>query len=105
MTTAVADHHVERMSGSLKFRHVAVVTLRPFTTFPFTAFPVDMLRYDRAYPDKEEDSAKITATLAEYPRDEEIRIRIVAYSETKKSPFTVGRWKSFGVEIEPASFY
>lgn len=57
-------------------------------------FPVDMLRYDRATPRREEDSSLITSTLqhthSRPPNGPEIQLC------SRIKPPTEGRWVSFG---------
>lgn len=64
-------------------------------------FPIDMLRYDRCFPLREQDAAEISLSHQEYLlRKEEEPIYLVKFSADKKFSFTPERWKSFGWEIE-----
>jgi hypothetical protein len=60
-------------------------------------FPLDMLRYDRCTPHREEDSARIPIdsrrTAGEW-------VEIQAATDSKVVPWTVARWHSFGWRIE-----
>lgn len=62
-------------------------------------FPLDMLRYNRCFPDTEATAGLITANLTEGLSP--IRVIIGRYVETKKAtPPTVARWKSFGCRVD-----
>jgi hypothetical protein len=61
-------------------------------------FPIDMLRYDSCSPYKESDSYLIANTFKRYEKWEiYVKCRPL---DKKRSPWTVDRWKSFGVTIE-----
>lgn len=53
------------------------------------SFPVDMLRYDQAWPEREEDSGHIASTFHRVPHSGSIRL-------TGLDLPTIGRWLSFG---------
>lgn len=56
-----------------------------------TAFPIDMLRYDRAMPSREQDSIEISNSIDRmHPR----AVRQVRVRSTQ--PLTSSRWESFG---------
>lgn len=55
-------------------------------------FPMDMLRYDRAFPASEKDSAAITRTFM-------FRSEAWKVSVTSEAMFTVERWASFGCKV------
>ena len=58
------------------------------------AFPFDMLRYDAAYPERE-DEVGLIARCRHHSQYNEIRqIRMVSHSMP-----TVGRWNSFGWKV------
>lgn len=60
---------------------------------PGTPFPIDMLRYDKATPESEQDSGIITSSLQ--PRSQSQRtVRVVMGREP-----TLGRWESFGWRV------
>jgi hypothetical protein len=62
-------------------------------------FPIDMLRYDSCSPYSESDSYLISNTFKNYEKWEiYVKCRPL---EKKRSPWTIGRWQSFGVQIEP----
>lgn len=62
------------------------------------SFPIDMLRYDRYSPHREEDSGKINRTF--HPGQEpEGEIEVYTVSDSKVSPWTIGRWQSFCWEV------
>ena len=64
-------------------------------------FPVDMLRYDSCYPASETDSGIIASTFTNYGTWRvHVRMRPLEKKKDKKY-WTVGRWESFGVKIEP----
>lgn len=56
-------------------------------------FPIDMLRYDRAFPDTETDSGKVM-NLRWSRSLEPVSIRVIGLSDP-----TVGRWESFGWKV------
>lgn len=75
-----------------QYRHMAVISGRG-------DFPLDMLRYDRAFPESEEDSGTISRTYHTY---ETWIVKVGKVSEQKgPSAWTVARWQSFGVDIKP----
>ena len=54
-------------------------------------FPMDMLRYDRAYPDSSVDASLIEYCIDRHPRTPQtITLRTEAHAPT------VARWNSFG---------
>jgi hypothetical protein len=57
-------------------------------------FPVDMLRYDMAWPDGNEDSGKIVS-----PPKEVYTVTLSRTAHFHKQP-DAGRWQSFGWKIE-----
>jgi hypothetical protein len=59
----------------------------------FSAFPLDMLRYDRAWPDGPDDVLVIGAPIENRP-ESDITVRLVGVSEP-----TIGRWESFGWRV------
>lgn len=62
-------------------------------------FPLDMLRYDSCSPYSETDSYAIANTFKNFEKWEIfVKCRPL---EKKRSPWTIGRWQSFGVQIEP----
>ena len=83
-----------KLDTSLKYRHLAMVT-----TKPFHRFPIDMLRYDNAHPHEEVDALTIEDSIGHTP-DSRI-ILVEQYSESNTPRWTVDRWASFGATIEP----
>lgn len=66
-------------------------------------FPLDMLRYDRCCPDRQDDVSRLEDAL-EYREDgspSELVIRVVRISPSKVNPWTEARWQSFGVVCKP----
>lgn len=64
-------------------------------------FPIDMLRYDRCFPLREEDAAEISLSHQEYLlRKKEKPIYLVKFCDSKAPAFTSERWRSFGWQIE-----
>ena len=61
-------------------------------------FPIDMLRYDRAWPDSEPDAYSISRTFDHYlpPKGTSRAIRLAMFDN--HGP-TVGRWDSFGWKV------
>lgn len=54
-------------------------------------FPIDMLRYDRCYPESESDSAQI-----QYDRSERsVTVVALTYSKFVGAAWTPKRWESF----------
>lgn len=74
------------------YHHKAKITFRG-------QFPIDMLRYDRACPESEQDSAVIEQSGLVLPGPQTVEICKV--TSQKKPQWTEGRWKSFGAKIEP----
>lgn len=75
-------------------RHVtATVTVPAYGCFPF-----DMLRYDSCWPVHEGDACRL-AEVSDKPRE----ISVARWSDRPKrgEHWTVRRWESFGVHIEP----
>lgn len=63
-----------------------------YTVYGRGYFPFDMLRYDQAWPQYEEDATK----FAPYRENSEIReIRLVGLNNP-----TIGRWISFGWNVK-----
>jgi hypothetical protein len=63
-------------------------------------FPIDMLRYDKAFPDTEQEAGLIINTF-DYP--DPWKIRVATYHTRRLSgvpAFTHGRWESFGCAVE-----
>jgi hypothetical protein len=58
-------------------------------------FPADMLRYDRCYPESNDDVAEMFTTSAENNYDTRRRVELVAREEKHWTP-TKDRWRSFG---------
>jgi hypothetical protein len=59
-------------------------------------FPIDMLRYDAARPEREEDSGSISGSLMRVDRNNARRIvRVVS-----DRPLTSSRWESFGWSVD-----
>ena len=54
-------------------------------------FPLDMLRYDRAYPERQEDVSNIYSSIKRLEQND-----ISIYSD---KPLTEGRWQSFGWSV------
>lgn len=67
-----------------------------FTVKGFGQFPIDMLRYDRCFPDTEKDSEELLATFNTAAVWE---INLAAYCRTKSWLPCNGRWNSFGCDI------
>jgi hypothetical protein len=66
-------------------------------------FPIDMLRYDRAYPNTERDSALVGVTdglcrVAGDATSQPVEITLVCRGLAPHHP-TIGRWRSFGWEV------
>ena len=83
----------EKLDGSLKYKHLAKVTIKPFHQFP-----IDMLRYDRCMPYREVDSYWIQTTGH---NDKPAVLVVIQYSFNSKAEWTTDRWSSFGATIEP----
>lgn len=66
-------------------------------------FPIDMLRYDRACPQREEDSSKIDASFYYNTITEPVTVGVQSYCVTKNEMPRIGRWKSFGWDVIPSS--
>lgn len=66
-----------------------------FTVSGSSPFPIDMLRYDRCWPESESDSGSISATARNRPHG----ARFVTL--TGHHPPTDGRWASFGWTVHP----
>jgi hypothetical protein len=84
-----------KLDDSLKYVHLAQVTV-PL----FRQFPIDMLRRDRCMPNTELDAGLMASTF-ERPRHEPVTLIVCCYSSSPNMPWTTGRWKSFGCEIVP----
>lgn len=65
-------------------------------------FPIDMLRYDTCSPATEVDSGLISRTFNSFD-SWEIFVKCRPL-EKKISPWTVGRWESFGCKIEEINY-
>ena len=66
-------------------------------------FPMDMLRYDSCSPATESDSYLIARTFHDFDKWEIfVKCRPL---EKKRSPWTVGRWESFGCKIEEVDYH
>jgi hypothetical protein len=66
-------------------------------------FPMDMLRYDRCFPATEEYANIISRTFHHPLERWEVVVKKVLLEKRKKnspSPFTEGRWRSFGCNIQ-----
>jgi len=63
-----------------------------FTVAGSGEFPVDMLRYDRCFPNSTEDALAI---LTPEKREDYTKIREVALCSTRQAAPTAGRWNSF----------
>lgn len=70
-----------------------VVTVRPTKGRP--DFPVDMLRYDRLAPHREEDSYNIARERQDRTPGDGMVVELVRYAPKGWTP-TQGRWESFG---------
>lgn len=67
-------------------------------------FPADMLRYDKCYPDSEQDSLKIQSTwdtlsMAHTKADEMQQITVAKVTQNSLTAFTPARWESFCCRI------
>lgn len=62
-------------------------------------FPLDMLRYDRCCPDRQDDVSALEDVLARSEKEE--TVRVVRISPNKANPWTEARWQSFGVVCKP----
>lgn len=69
------------------------------TVYPHYPFPIDMLRYDNCYPAHSDDSSNIHSTLEHTRSDVPVTIRVIKHGPKMVNPFTIDRWKSFGVDI------
>jgi hypothetical protein len=72
-----------------------VVTVRPVKGRP--DFPMDMLRYDRLAPYREEDSYSI-GREREARTPDDMEIELVRFAPKNWVP-TQGRWESFGWNV------
>ena len=84
-----------------QFTHRAVVTVSPYSG----GFPIDMLRYDRAYPVRGEDAARIAETFDRQRKPVDrpgILIETRSESRNWQAAVTPERLASFGVGIRPA---
>ena len=72
---------------------MAITKTYRYTVAGIGTFPIDMLRYDQAYPDTEQDSGTIYGTLnrRERPDHGNGTVNLVGLR-----PPTLGRWQSFG---------
>lgn len=89
-----------KLDSPLKYRHLAKITLRPFSQFP-----IDMLRYDNAHPHEEVDSSAIEASLqtigsVKFGNPRSFIILVEQYAETSMPHWTEARWRSFGCAFE-----
>lgn len=84
-----------KLDRPLKYAHKARITCSQFN------FPLDMLRYDRCSPVGPNDVVAMlhTPNTEKHPKINNV-VTVVAYSPTKTSPFTIGRWESFGCFVE-----
>lgn len=72
-------------------RTIYIVAVQP--SRPGRGFPIDMLRYDRAIPESEQDSGLIAGSLQ--PRSQSQRtVRVIMDREP-----TLARWESFGWRV------
>jgi len=55
-------------------------------------FPLDMLRYDRCFPHRQEDVSALDAEPGE-----NWKCQVVQYTTTRQHRFTPARWSSFSV--------
>ena len=70
-----------------------------FTVEGSSPFPIDMLRYDRATPAREQDALEISASIDRmHPRQK----RSVRLWSALSHP-TDGRWESFGWRVTESS--
>ena len=60
-----------------------------------SAFPVDMLRYDRAWPTREQDSVEASSSIDRMHPRAERKIMI-----TSLQPLTSSRWLFFGWTVD-----
>lgn len=60
-------------------------------------FPIDMLRYDRCFPDSKLDSCLIILSLTGMRNP--IKVKVGRYVRIKSDKPTVKRWESFGCKI------
>jgi hypothetical protein len=86
-----------------------------FTVTGVGAFPMDMLRYDRCFPDRSQDAMNISLSLARATdahqklnmSTEPYTVTLLKYHRTKKdAQITTDRWTSFGwtvVQTDPAA--
>jgi len=63
-------------------------------------FPIDMLRYDRCFPEDCASAAKIDFAMHR-KLEPDAPIMVACYRPTKASPWTVERWSSFGWQCKP----
>lgn len=84
-----------KLESTMKYQHYLKVKFSG-------AFPIDMLRYDRCYPDKQEDVTVIENSLREV-NGEPRTVILMAYNTSQKCPFELRRWKSFCCEVEPSN--
>lgn len=73
-------------------------------------FPLDMLRYDACYPATSDDVGRLGGTLGRPWRGDEVKteptqVEVVSLRPDKgragHGGWTVARWHSFGVSIDP----
>lgn len=64
------------------------------------SFPIDMLRYDGCVPASEQDSQMIGDTFMS-SKSKKLRNWSITVKKTNSNPFSVGRWQSFGCDIQP----
>lgn len=63
-----------------------------YTVTGFGQFPIDMLRYDRSFPDSESESGKIAAT---FHGAGQWSVRLAMHGCTRADGPCEGRWQSF----------
>lgn len=86
---------VNKLADPLRYCHTARITCTQFN------FPMDMLRYDRCTPCTTEDVVNMSRLQRDVDPTKTVVVTVVAYTRTKaQSPFTIGRWESFGCKVE-----
>jgi hypothetical protein len=86
-----------KLSGSMKYRSHAIAHCSGFE------FPFDMLRYDHCYPSDSESAVQMGRSPGDIEPGETYQIRLTQLHEYKSPNWTIGRWASFGVRLEPVN--
>ena len=78
----------------MRYKHEAKITVR------LGRFPLDMLRYDSCYPATQQDSAAMENYTGSREEKAARVVTVCKVTGSKFDGFTVGRWQSFGCDVE-----